>query len=193
MDWWPSPEGVRDNLYSSIIWLLLGFLGAGVLAGWVWLREAVSPPILVALMIGFFGVMMLAINQVRAFSRKGIERVLLQRLGELEQRVTKLEGIQEPYVQLRPDEIFHPSENGVLWKWDAEKGADGPFCPRHRDRLFHKSWLGQVETANFEEGFLDNHFWFTCPVDQEDFKFFELRMIQVKTLRAQAAARLQDK
>lgn len=114
--------------------------------------------------------------------------------GIIEERLRRLESEEgDPYVSLRPDEIIHPSDNGVLWKWDAGKGADGPFCPRHRDRLFHKNWLDHVKTEDFEEGHLDSYFWFSCPTDQENFKFPEIRMIKVKEVRAQAAARLRDK
>jgi hypothetical protein len=193
MDWRPSPEGVRDNLYSDAIWWGIGLLGAAMLAVWVCLREMVSPPILVALLIGFYGVVLLAINQTRDIFRKRAVDPLLKKLDEIEQRVGKLEEPKEPDVSPRPDEIIHPPTDGVLWKWDAEKGADGPFCPRHRARLFHKSWLDQVKTENFEEGHLDSYFWFTCPTDQENFKFPEIRTTQVKTMRAQAAARLRDK
>jgi len=115
-----------------------------------------------------------------------------RRVEAFEQRLRKLEGVKEPYVLLQPGEIIHPSPDGVLWKWDAKIGADGPFCPRHRERLFHKNWLGDMETENFDEGFLNETFWLMCPTDQEDFKLSVSHLTRVGELRAQAAARLQD-
>lgn len=113
-----------------------------------------------------------------------------RRLQGIEERLRKLEGGKEPYLSLQPGEIIHPSPNGVLWKWNAEIGAEGPFCPRHRERLFHTSWLGQEETGNFEDGFLNETFWLTCPADREEFKLSVRHTSRVRELRAQAAARL---
>ncbi len=139
MDWRPSFEGIRDNLYASGIWFLLSLLGAAVLAGWVWLREMVSPPILVALTIGFYGLILLAINQTRALFRKGLE----QKLDGMEQRIGKLEGSSAPFVEPKFNEIIYPSPVGVLWALDIEKNVGGgPLCPRHRDRLFYKHAVG---------------------------------------------------
>lgn len=115
-----------------------------------------------------------------------------RRLQGIEDRLHKLEGGKEPYVSVKPGEIIHPSPDGVLWKWNAEIGADGPFCPRHRERLFHRNWLGHTETENFEDGFLNETFWFTCPADEEDFKLPVRHTSRVRELRAQAAARLRS-
>jgi|SoiMethySBSTD1v2_1073268.scaffolds.fasta_scaffold128083_3 hypothetical protein len=112
---------------------------------------------------------------------------------DFESRLRRLEGSKDTYVSLRPDEVIHPSPDGVLWKWDAQLGADGPFCPRHRERLFHNNWLKQIQTENFDDSFLGGTWWFTCPKDQEDFKFTDLHHERVKNLRVQAAARLSKK
>src|SRR5690349_7352204 len=45
---------------------------------------------------------------------------LNRRLEVHEGRLRKLEGEKDPYVQLQPGEIIHPSPDGVLWKWDAK-------------------------------------------------------------------------
>ncbi len=119
--------------------------------------------------------------------------VVEERNAELAARIERVEGLKEPYASLKPDEVIHPSPDGVLWKWDAQLGADGPFCPRHRGRLFHNNWLKQIQTENFDESFVGGTWWFMCPKDQEDFKFPDLHHARVKELREQAAARLSQR
>jgi hypothetical protein len=115
---------------------------------------------------------------------------LNRRLEIIEGKVWELEGSKEPYVSLKPNEIIHPSVGGVLWKWDKDIGAAGPFCPLHRDPLFYKNYLRAVKPEVEDDDFLGTLGWFVCPMDDsKEFKFYERGSTQVRVLRAEAAAR----
>lgn len=92
-------------------------------------------------------------------------------------------------LALNPNELIHPPSNGVLWRWNPEVAADGPFCPKHpQKRLFLSSKHGREKWKDFERDYLSFN-WFTCPMNRsEDFKFPEQPPLRVYQLRAQATA-----
>jgi hypothetical protein len=63
MDWRPSPEGVRDNLWSSAIGALTAIVVPTVLTAWAWISERLSPPLLVTLAIANYGIVVWAISR----------------------------------------------------------------------------------------------------------------------------------
>jgi hypothetical protein len=95
---------------------------------------------------------------------------------------------------LGPDDLIHPSTDGVLWRWRPEVAADGPFCPTHpRERLFLISAPGGTPSGekwrDFEGDYLTFNY-FVCPVNRsEEFKSLQQHALRVYQLRAQATAR----
>lgn len=91
-----------------------------------------------------------------------------------------------------PEEVIHPQPNGVLWRWNPEIGADGPFCPTHRESLSYVNFLGGIK-PEFEWEFLGTAGWFVCPIDNQEFKVAGPYALRVRNLRAEAYARLQTR
>ncbi|HEV8718868.1 MAG TPA: hypothetical protein VGX03_39365 [Candidatus Binatia bacterium] len=137
--------------------------------------------------------------------------VLKERLAARDDEITRLNRLlkeaseQKQIEAVKPvaqafiappddNEILHPSSGGVLWRWDPEAGATGPFCPTHpQERLSLKSKHGGIKWKDFDRDYLSFN-WFVCPVDSsEEFKSLEAHANRVHELRAQVTDRFRTR
>lgn len=119
-------------------------------------------------------------------------------LGDLAQRLDDLEKwriAEQPRQSIRAiaDNEVDDVAN-TRWSWNGNE-AQGPFCPRHGERLKlsrHSGSAIQDFYSNFEEQYLGASGWFACPTDQKE-EFRVLEHVKVKTLRWRIGERFRAK